>query len=214
VSPPIVSVLLIAAPRNITEKYVKLISMAGLNVVAVETELMSLVRALAPEGKTALLVDFGAKSTDIAIAKNGMLSFSRSIPIAGEAFTRAIAQGLGIELAQAEEYKKAYGLSGNMLEGKIRSALSPIFRIVADEIKKAIHFYQSEDKEESPTSVILSGGSSGMPEVISFLSKLINIEVMPGNPFSKIRLDSEAAKTLAPYAPLYSIAVGLAERGE
>lgn len=211
-TPPEVAVLLVAAPRNIVEVYVKAVALAGLNVVVVETELTALARALSPEGQTVLLVDFGARSTDIAVVKNGQLSFTRTIPTAGEAFTRAVAQTLGVELSQAEEYKRAYGMSGSQLEGKIKGALDPVFRMVVDEMKKAIHFYQTEDKGEAPKSVILAGGTAGMPEAISLLTKYIGMEVVIANPFAKVAVDPEVARALMPYAPLYSIAVGLAMR--
>ncbi|MFZ5932505.1 MAG: type IV pilus assembly protein PilM [Patescibacteria group bacterium] len=211
-TPPEVAVLLVAAPRNIIEAYVKVVQMAGLTVVAVETELMALARSLAPGGQTVLLVDFGARSTDIAVVKNGQLAFTRTIPTAGEAFTRAVAQSLGVEMSQAEEYKRAYGLSGGQLEGKIRGALDPVFRMVVDELKKAVHFYQTEEKGEAPKSVVLAGGTAGMPEALSFLTKLMGIEVVIGDPFAKVSLDPEVARALTPYAPLYAIAVGLAER--
>ncbi|KKT67845.1 MAG: Type IV pilus biogenesis protein PilM [Candidatus Curtissbacteria bacterium GW2011_GWC1_44_33] len=211
-TPPEVAVLLVAAPRNIVEVYVKAVSLAGLNVVAVETELTALARALSPEEQTVLLVDFGARSTDIAVVKNGNLSFTRTIPTAGEAFTRAVAQTLGVELSQAEEYKRAYGMSGSQLEGKIKGALDPVFRMVVDEMKKAIHFYQTEEKGEAPKSVILAGGTAGMPEAISLLTKYIGMEVVIANPFAKVAVDPEVARALMPYAPLYSIAVGLAMR--
>jgi type IV pilus assembly protein PilM len=213
-TPPTVQVLLIAAPRTLVEKYVKVCQMAGLNVARVETELLALTRALAPIDKTSMLIDFGAKSTDIAITNNGLLSFSRSISTAGEAFTRAVAQNLNIEYKQAEEYKKTYGLSGGELEGKIKGALDPVFSIIGDEIKKAIYYYQTEEKGSAPTSIVLSGGTSGMPEAISYLTKQMNIEIVVGNPFAKVNVDSEVAKSLAPYAPLYSIAVGVALGGE
>lgn len=212
-TPPEVTVLLVAAPKKLVDKYMKLAEGAGLTVTAVETELMALTRSLGINGKTVLLADFGAKSTDIAISKNAQLVFSRSIPTAGEAFTRALSQTLGIEYRQAEEYKKTYGLS-SQLEGKISGALNPVFRIVTDEIKKAIHYYQSEEKGEVPSALILSGGTSGMPEAASFLTKFLGIEVVIGNPFSKVSVDPEALKTLSLYAPLYSIAIGLALREE
>lgn len=211
-TPPEVVVLLVASPRALVEKYIRVVELAGLSVVGAETELMALVRALAPPDKTVLLIDFGASSSDIAIAKNGNLYFSRSIPTAGEAFTRAVSQGLGIEYQQAEEYKRVYGLSGTQLEGKIRGAIDPVFRVVTDEIKKAIHFFQTEENGEAPLTVILSGGTSGMPEAASALTKLLGLEVVYGNPFAKINVDSDVSKALLPYAPLYSIAVGLAER--
>jgi len=211
-SPPSVLVLLVAAPRVLVEKYTRLIQMAGLNPVAVETELIALTRALAPPDKTVLLVDLGANSTDIAIAKNSMLCFSRSIPLAGEAFTRAVSQGLGVNATQAEEYKKTYGLVSNQLEGKVKTALDPVLRLIVDEIKKAVSFYQSEQKGEAPTAIQVSGGTSGMPQIITSLTELLGIEVSIANPFAKVKIDPETAKKLAPYAPLYSVACGLAMR--
>ena len=208
-SPSGVKVLLVAVSRNLVEIYVKLLQSANLNTVKVDTELLSLTRVFAPNDKTSLIIDFGASSTDIAICNKGILSFSRSIPTAGEAFSRAVAQKLNITPQQAEEYKKAYGLSSK-LEEKIKGALDPVIRSVSDEIKKAIFHYQSEEKGEMPSSVILSGGSSGMPEVVTYLSKILGLEIVVGDPFAKVSLSTDAQKVLAPYAPLYSIAVGLA----
>jgi Tfp pilus assembly PilM family ATPase len=51
-----------------------------------------------------------------------------------------------------------------------------------------------------------------MPEVSSYLANALGIEVSMGNPFSKMMVDPNTAKTLAPYAPLYAIAAGLAMR--
>lgn len=211
-APPQVSVLLVAAPKLLVEKYARLVEMAGLSLVVVETELVSLVRALAPQDSTVLIVDFGARSTDIAISKAGQLMFSRSIPTAGEAFTRAVAQALGVEESQAEEYKRAYGLSATQLEGKIRGALEPVFKLVADEMKKAVQFYQSEERGDIPHSAILAGGTAGMPEATSTFTKLLGIEVVVGNPFAKVEVEPDAVKKLSGFAPFYGISVGLAMR--
>jgi type IV pilus assembly protein PilM len=211
-SPPEVLVLLVAAPKTVVEKYVKVVQLAGLNPIAVETELIAITRSLAPPDKTVLLVDLGATSTNIAISKSGLLSFSRSVPIAGEAFTRAIIQGLGVSAQQAEEYKKTYGLTAAQLEGKIKGVLDPVLKLVVDEIKKAVSYYLTEEKGESPSSLIVTGGTSGMPEIISVLSSLLGLEISVGNPFGKVKMDPETLKKLAPYSPLYGVAVGLAMR--
>jgi type IV pilus assembly protein PilM len=208
--PPEISILLVAAPRKMVEKYVKAVHGAGLNVVSVETEMIALTRALSPVDKTILLVDFGAASTNIAITKNGLLNFSRTIPTAGEAFTRAVSQTLGIDMKQAEEYKRTYGLSASQLEGKIKVALDPVFKLVSDEIKKAIQYYITEEKGDPPASVIVSGGTSSMPDAPITLGRLLGIEIVIGNPFQKIVVNPEVAKTISSYAPLYAIAVGLA----
>ncbi len=207
-----VIVLLVAAPRIIVEKYVNVIKMAGLTPVAVETELIALTRSLAPPEKTVLLANLGGSSTNLAIVNHGLLSFSRSLPVAGDAFTRAVSQSLSITPQQAEEYKRTYGLSSTQLEGKIKNALDSVVRLVSDEIKKAVNYYLSEEKGEMPTALILTGGSSGMPEMISALSSIVGMEVMVGNPFTHVQVDSGFMQKLAPFAPLYGVAVGLAMR--
>ena len=211
-TPPQVYVLLIAAPKVLVNRYVKLIQMSKLDLVAVETELMAISRSICPVDQTVLVADFGARSTNIAIVKNSALMMSRSIPTAGDALTRAVAQGLGIEAQQAEEYKKTYGLTEQNLDGKIKSILYPILRMVSDEIKKAVHYFQSEAGSEQPKSIILTGGSAGMPEVASIMTELLGIEVLIGNPFTKVQIDSVIVKQLANFLPYYSVSVGLAMR--
>lgn len=209
-SPPKATVLLVAAPRALVEKYIKVVQMAKLNPVAVETELMALSRSIGIPNQTTLLLDLGASSTDIAITKGTTLIFSRSIPTAGEALTRAVAQGLGVEPMQAEEYKKTYGFTQGQLEGKIKAALDPVFRVIVDEVKKAIHHFQTEQKGEAPKLAIVTGGTAGLPNMMSSLSSLLGMEVSIGNPFSKVAVSAETSKVIAPYSPLYAVSVGLA----
>ncbi|OGM13696.1 hypothetical protein A3A76_02620 [Candidatus Woesebacteria bacterium RIFCSPLOWO2_01_FULL_39_23] len=211
-TPPQVFVLLIAAPKLLVEKYIRLAEMAKLETVAVETELIALARSICPPDQTVMVADFGARATNIAIVRNGNLMMARSIPTAGDALTRAVSQGLGVETFQAEEYKKVYGLSSSQLEGKIKGVLNPVLAMVTDEMKKAIHYYSAEGEGDPPRTLVLSGGTSSMPNVIAVMTELTGMEVVIGNPFARIQVDPEAAKTLMSYAPVYSIAVGLAMR--
>lgn len=206
------SVLLVATPKVVVEKYVKILRLAGLTPISAETELTALARSISPETGVSLLLDLGSSATDMAIVKNGRVVFTRSIPVGGEAFTRAVSQGLGITAAQAEEYKKTYGLTPGQLEGKVRSSLEPVLKLVIDEIKKAISFFQTEEKGEAPNSITITGGASNMPDVISYLATSLGIETVVGNPFTKLNLDQDTLNNLAPYASIYGAAIGLAMR--
>jgi type IV pilus assembly protein PilM len=213
-TPPQVLVLLVAVHRELVEKYIKMLEMIGVKVVGVETNLMSLTRALAPTKGTSVLIDIGATAADIAITRNEILYFSRTISTAGDAFTRAVAQSLGVSLDQAEQYKRTYGLSPDQLEGKIQTALTPLLRNFVEDVKKAIHYYQIEIKGDAPTTIILTGGSSGLPGLPIFLTKTLGLEVIIGNPFAKINVEQQTASNIANFAPLYSVATGLAMRGD
>jgi len=213
-NPPQVVVLLIAVHHDLVEKYIRLLSLAGLEVVGVETSLMSLVRSVSPANRTAIIADIGANSTSIGIAKNKQLFFSRSIPTAGTALTRAVAQGIGVSLEQAEQYKRTYGLADDQLEGKVGQSVTPVIHSIIEEAKKAIHYYQLESKGDKPSSFILSGGTAGLPGLPGILTKSIGTEVIIANPFTMVTADPKTMQKLASFAPLYSVAVGLAMRGD
>lgn len=206
-----VQILLIAAPKSLVNKYIKVIEGAGLTPVAVETELIALTRVVAIPAQTALIVDFGAVSTDIAICVNRQLMFARSVPSAGSAFTRAVAAAIGVDVSQAEEYKRTYGLSAE-LQGKVKNALSSVLTPLLDEVKKAVAFWQS-DHPDAPVQIgVLTGGTAGLPEIVPLVTQILGIEVSIGNPFANLALDPKTAKSMAGYGPVYAIATGLAMR--
>lgn len=204
-------VLLVAAPSRLINKLIKVLKTAGLNLVSLETEIFSLARSLVvPNSGAAMLVDLGAAATDLAVVENGQLVFVHSIGTGGEALTRATATGLGLESAQAEAYKKAYGVDPEKLEGKLVQVIGPLVEKIAGEMSKAIQFYYSNEGKKKISRVILTGGTAGLPEVANLLAKKLNLEIQLGDPFSRVVKDELQAKIPADRAFLYAIAVGLA----
>ncbi len=203
-------VFVVAAPNNLIKKYQQVIEMAGFKMVAIETELIAAARALvAPDSPPVLIIDFGAETTDIAIAKQGRVVFTRSIPAAGQAFTRAISSGLSIDISQAEKYKTAYGLEEKKLEGKVKEAIAPVVNQVVNEVRKAIQFWREKEKEEVK-SLILTGGSANLPNLTAFLTQSLGIEVQVANPFAHLVANEKQIARLSQNTPLFAVAVGLA----
>ncbi|MFZ5366309.1 MAG: type IV pilus assembly protein PilM [Patescibacteria group bacterium] len=207
-----IKVFLAAAPTTLVEKYVKILEMAGFSVAAVETEIIAASRALiSSSAPPTLLINLGAKSTDLATVVKGQVVLTRSIPTAGEALTRAIATTLSLEVPQAEEYKIAYGLGENELEGKIKKAITPVFELVVSEVKKAL-FSWREKESETISSIILAGGTATLPQAGAFLTKQLGIEVQIADPFSQLVTTPSVIASLREKAPLFAVAVGLAEK--
>ncbi len=109
-------VLLAVAQEELVKAYLKVVQVAGLKPVAMDVEILSAIRALLDihgdtygYTETVALVSIGAVSTDISIVDKGKVIFTRSVPIAGDTLTEAIADQLGREITEAEELKKEYG---------------------------------------------------------------------------------------------------------
>lgn len=206
-------VLLVAAPLTLIEKYKKILEMAGLTPASLEPEIIAVSRSLVGESKTpTLIINLGAATTDLSIVRNGVLTFTRSIASGGEALARAVAKEMGFELSQAEEYKRTYGLEEDKLEGKILSAVKPIFDTVIEEIKRALAFYQGKYPEEPIKIVSLCGGTAKLPGLVVYLAQNLGIETQIGNPWVAVGRDPKVFPKIDEEGPIFAVAVGLAQK--
>ncbi|MDP1722701.1 MAG: type IV pilus assembly protein PilM [Candidatus Gottesmanbacteria bacterium] len=207
-------VLLVASPKTLVEKYVTILELAELTPVAVETEIIAASRSLirsTSSVRTVMIVSLGAQTTDLAILRNGIFSFTRSISSGGEALSRAVAQAFGFEISQAEEFKKTYGIEKDKLEGKLLTAVSPIMDTIINEMKRAVAYYQEKYKEENIGVAIISGGTAKVPGMVVYMAEKLGIEVQLANPWIGIVRDPRF-HVLDAEGPVFSVAVGLAFR--
>lgn len=202
-------VLLVAASTRLVDKVVKVLKTAGLNPVSLEMEISAVARSLIPPGPgTTMIVDLGAKATDLAIVDNGQVTLTVSLATAGEALTRAVAYSLGLDPNQAEAYKKAYGMDTKKLEGKVTQAIDPVLQVVIKEMEKMLQFVQARGK--TVNQVVLTGGTANLPEIAGLLAQKLNLEIQIGNPFVRVINDALLAKIPKEDIPLYATATGLA----
>lgn len=208
-------VLLVGAPTLLVEKYQRIMAMAKLNIVSVETEILSAIRTIVGSGHSpqSIVINIGAHSTAYAVLRNNAIFFTYSVPIGGIAVTRAIAADFGFSLQQAEEYKRVYGVTDKTLGGKIGQSTAPILQSIVNEVKKGIAFYNEKFGADSPISqIILSGGSAKLPGIDLFFVQNCGIETVTANPWA-ILANQQIPKELVENAPDYTIATGLAMRG-
>lgn len=209
-------VLMVGAPITIINKYQRILSLANLNIVSIETEILSAIRALIyQKGPKEILppiivVNIGAVSTSLAIIKDNILIFTYSVSTGGSAISRSIETEFGFNPMQSEEYKKTYGLSVEGAGQKIGKAIEPILSLILNEIKKAIVFYSQKYKNGAPIQqIILAGGSAKLPGIDLFFANSLGIETIIANPW-KFLVNQEIPKEVIDHASDYTIAVGLA----
>ena len=81
---------------------------AGLRPIAVDDASLALLRAFPNDDA---IVDIGTDATHLVIPGDPVPS-TRTFPLGGRAFTEAIAESLGVEIAVAEQRKRNVGLAG------------------------------------------------------------------------------------------------------
>lgn len=208
-------VLLVAAPLTLIDRYMKIMRLSGLTPIAFETEIVAIARAFSPKKDQVpptMIVSIGASTTDLCIVDRGIIQFTRSIGTGGVALARAVAQELGFEMTQAEEYKKSYGLLENQLEGKIMNTIKPVFDVIVNEIDRARLSYQTHQATSVMKRVVLTGGSAQLPGIVVYLAENLGVEVQIGNPWENVIIPEklkEKADQLENQVN-YAVAVGLA----
>ena len=211
----VMNVLLVGAPNSIIHKYENVITLAGLELVSIEGEIISIFRSVVREDNfpPSIILNIGASSSSMAIARNSLLVFVYSISIGGTALTRAIASDFGFSTQQAEEYKKTYGVEKENFSGKIGRAALPILANLSTEVKKAIAFYKEKYANEDLISqIILTGGSANLPGLDAYFTSDTGIETIVANPWDILKNKDQLPQELKETAPSFTTAVGLAMR--
>lgn len=207
------SILLVGAPTQLINKYETIFEMVGLTISSVETEILSVLRAIVTDANfpTTLIVNIGAISTSFAIVKQNTLVFTYTVSIGGTALSRAIAADFGLTAQQAEEYKKTYGISDANFGGKIGRATEPILQSILSETKKSLAYYNEKNVEDPIKQIIISGGTAKLPGFNAFLARNLATEIVIANPW-KLLVSQDVPKEIIDEAPSYTVAVGLAMR--
>lgn len=208
-----IKVLLTSAPKTLIKKYMDIFKKAQINLLSLETETFALIRSLIGNDKSSIMiVEMGANTTDISIVDQSVPILNRSIDIGGFTITRAISNNLNIGLERAEQFKYDMGISAlNSREDVIPKTIIETISIIVNEIKYSLSLFQSKNNKKVE-KIILSGGSAMLVNFAGYLSKVLNINVIVGNPWARISYPADLKLVLDEIGPRMSVAVGLAMR--
>lgn len=163
------------------------------------TSLYNAFRASYPEEEgPVMLLDIGAKTTDIIFAEEGRF-FTRSVTAAGSFVTNSIAREFNVSFREAEKMKLEQGgislgdNSDSMSETE--ASLAPIIRNavnrLSSEVQRTINHYRAQYKGSAPTKAFICGGGARLPFIAEFLQNSLNIPVEFLNPLRALNISSK-----------------------
>jgi len=208
-------VLLIAVPKEIISKHLRIARSSQLNLIGLELESFSYIRSLLGNDKSpSCILDMGARSTSFTIVDQGFIQGSHSLDIAGTELTKALSHSMGIDFKRAEIYKREKGLNHREISAgrEIKEVILVYIDKIIVETKRMISNYQQESKRKI-TKLVLSGGSASLVGLADYLAKELDLEVIRADPWSRINYPPVLKPVLQGLAPRFAVAVGLAMRG-
>lgn len=178
------SVEMIAAflPGVVVEGLYSVMDIVGLEVSSLTLEPIAAMNAIIPPEIRLIniaLVDIGAGTSDIAIAKDGVVCAYAMATTAGDEITEEIIKTYFVDFATAEqlkqecgggadelEYKDIFGLPHKVKAEQFREKLTPAVDVLAETICASI----VKVNGSSPAAVFLIGGGclvQGLPQLIA-----------------------------------------------
>ncbi|MBI2448559.1 rod shape-determining protein [Candidatus Microgenomates bacterium] len=146
----------------------------GLNLIGIAAEPYAVAKSMGlSQGQdfSAIFMDIGGGTTDIAVVRGGGLEGTKIFSIGGRAFTKRIAREMNTNFAKAEEMKLAY--ANNDLAEKEKQAVGEILQedvsIWLEGVKMVLKEFG--DEQMLPSRILLCGGGSLLPEIKKSLEK-------------------------------------------
>jgi cell division protein FtsA len=146
-----------------------------IDLLAVAAEPFAVARSIIGDDPnatmSAILMDVGGGTTDIAVINEGGVQGTKMFGIGGRAYTRAIERDLSIDFSQAEELKLAIG-SGRIPQHKekvLEKSLSKTLDVWTSGVELALSEFDKLD--HLPNKVLLCGGGSSLGMLMEQLSK-------------------------------------------
>ncbi len=201
-----VKVNLIAIPNEVIEQYQKIASLAEMEVVALEGEMLSLSRAFTRqrEGVTAI-IDMGEQSTLLSVVENGVLKTTHSLEIAGNSFIGQIAKKASIDYNQARGIVTSYGVK----EDVVKRVMSNTSQSLFSEVDRVLNSFEKKQKKEV-NEVIMAGGMSLVPGMVEYARDNMTREVRVSNCFEGISYPSELEDKMKSLSQSHAISLGAA----
>ena len=214
----LIRALLVAAPKAIAQKYIDVMELAGLELLALETETIATARAVSfvsPLEQGALVLDFGSAGTDVSVIKGRNLIFSQSIGTGSDQLTKAITADFGLDYQQAEQYKRTYGLLSDQADGKIANSLAPIMQVIINEINKTINYFRAHLQESTPKQILIVGDGAKLPGLPEYLTQNLGIQARVEDPIQNLEIKSSLKSEIAQLSTVgFTVAVGLSLKSE
>ena len=216
-NPNQMSVLLVAAKKEMINEYINLVQMTGLNLSIIDVDAFALQNIFEfsydSRDENIALIDIGASKTSLNILKDNSSVFMRDVSLGCGQINEKIASLVECSLAEAEEIKHG-GQSEMISPEDLSNIISSAVTDWCTEIKRALDFFYSTFPEDQITKIILSGGGANIKEFRQLLAVGTSTDVEIINPFQNFSMDSDRfdSSYLEQIAPQAAICMGLAIR--
>jgi type IV pilus assembly protein PilM len=233
---PMLSILVVAAQREMVETLMSTVTAAGVTPVAVDLQSFGLIRALFygdfDLDTVTAVVDIGSGVSQVVLVKAGEPRFVRLLQMGGEDFTSALVDELDLTWEEAEELKRQVGVTPvggavavavtgdpsipvaeehiSPLETRAQVILDNRADKFIDEVRGSVNFYLSQGKEPELSRIIVSGNGARLPHLANRLGDVLGARIEPARVIEGLNTGKLSESEVSAMQPVIPVPVGLA----
>ncbi|MDD5050402.1 MAG: type IV pilus assembly protein PilM [Candidatus Pacebacteria bacterium] len=207
-----VQVLIVAIHNEVISRYQDIIAKSGIEASFIEIEIFSTIRALIDKSPGAvMIIDLGAGSTKLYIVDRGIVRNSHTINRGSQDITIALSSSLGVSIPEAENIKRSFGAVQRTDEKAVVDTISLTTDFIFSEANRVLQNYQKK-YNKNISKIVLAGGGLGYKGLLELAKHSFEVEVILGEPFSKVEFPAFLEPTLRMTGSEFSVAIGVALR--
>lgn len=158
----------------------------GLDLLSVVADPYALARSVGPKESaefSAIFIDIGGGTTDIAVVRQGGVEGTKMFALGGRSFTKRIAQVFGCSFSEAEELKIKYSKGELSKEDAhfVKNALQTDCQVWLSGVELTLEEFSA--LELLPSRILLCGGGTMLPDIEETLK---NATWSPNLPFARV----------------------------
>ena len=225
-------VIVLGVRNSDIEQYLQQLDRCGLIVCALDSEITGLfrpferfIRRREDEVEVQVLIDIGARRTQVIIGKGRDISFYKPVEIGGLHLLDAISRKLAITVEEARALRQRLLQSDDATAGSSANATKkdPVRQVVFDatrsvaeelaqELAMCLRYFNVTFRGHRPVRVRLVGGEATDPYLQSIIQSSLNVPVEAGKPLFSV--DTSKMRSSERHGSLsqWTLAMGLSLR--
>ena len=232
-------VLIVAAQREMIDRYTSALRTGGLRPVGVDVKALSLTRSILPdpffgEEGDVLLLDVGSEITNLVITDGGRPVLTRFIPGGLDDFVAAVADAADLPSDEAEKqalnprvglgHDQDGGDEGTQEEDDfdpalvydVRRGLESAAEALVEGVQGSLEHHHSQPGTREVSRVLVSGEGALISGLDGYLGELLGIATGRGNPVERLSANRSnvSDEQLRAMEPVLAVAFGLALEDE
>lgn len=179
-------IMVAAIPKNVVNAYISTLKKANLKVAYIDvvpniagklSKWIMMNHNMDESVHNIGIIDFGARTTNIIIIKDGNYFIHKTVANGGDYLTSHIADKLNVDFTDAEIFKMKTNFFENNFQNNACEYVKNYVDYLITDIERTIEFFKNRNNQQGVDRIFIMGGASLLKGLPKYMKEHLNVEV-------------------------------------